>query len=112
MLPMFQQGTTVGDRDRLYRTVEESKVVAFLAAMEIMAEQFPGAFSGYNLQIQMIRDPKQQIEMMGVVEEHLSGHACHLYHLTSPDQTIMFAADRYTRRELFVAKKVKSKAEK
>nr|KJB36142.1 hypothetical protein B456_006G143300 [Gossypium raimondii] len=113
-------GTTVGDRDRLYRTVEESKVVAFLAAMEIMAEQFPGAFSGYNLQvmeshlagkldtsgiakaiiscfqklggrggggIQMIRDPKQQIEMMGVVEEHLSGHACHLYHLTSPDQT-------------------------
>ncbi|MFQ6631866.1 hypothetical protein Gotur_010030 [Gossypium turneri] len=83
----FVMGTTVGDRDRLYRTVEESKVVAFLAAMEIMAEQFPGAFSGYNLQIQMIRDPKQQIEMMGVVEEHLSGHACHLYHLTSPDQT-------------------------
>ncbi|TYG54015.1 hypothetical protein ES288_D09G155300v1, partial [Gossypium darwinii] len=105
----FVMGTTVGDRDRLYRTVEESKVyavVAFLAAMEIMAEQFPGAFSGYNLQshqagkldtsgtakaiiscfqklggrggIQMIRDPKQQIEMMGVVEEHLSGHACHL----------------------------------
>ncbi|TYH54170.1 hypothetical protein ES332_D09G150400v1 [Gossypium tomentosum] len=114
----FVMGTTVGDRDRLYRTVEESKVyavVAFFAAMEIMAEQFPGAFSGYNLQshqagkldtsgtakaiiscfqklggrggIQMIRDPKQQIEMMGVVEEHLSGHACHLYHLTSPDQT-------------------------
>ncbi|MBA0817624.1 hypothetical protein Gohar_028459, partial [Gossypium harknessii] len=47
----FVMGTTVGDRDRLYRTVEESKVVAFLAAMEIMAEQFPGAFSGYNLQV-------------------------------------------------------------
>ncbi|KAJ0969074.1 hypothetical protein J5N97_021951 [Dioscorea zingiberensis] len=30
------------------RTVQ---VVAFLAAMEIMAEQFPGAFSGYSLQV-------------------------------------------------------------
>ena len=27
------------------------QVVAFLAAMEIMAEQFPGAFSGYSLQV-------------------------------------------------------------
>ncbi|KAG8479665.1 hypothetical protein CXB51_029454 [Gossypium anomalum] len=141
-------GTTGGDRDRLYKTVEESRVyavispqmgkqvVAFLAAMEIMAEQFPGAFSGYSLQvmkshqagkldtsgtakaiiscfqklgvsfdmdpIQMIRDPKQQIEMVGVPEEHLSGHAFHLYHLTSPDQTILFAADRYTRSELLM----------
>ncbi|MFQ6620162.1 hypothetical protein Gotur_000577, partial [Gossypium turneri] len=83
----FVMGTTGGDRDQLYKTVEESKVVAFLAAMEIMAEQFPGAFSGYSLQIQMIRDPKQQVEMVGVPEEHLSGHAFHLYHLTSPDQT-------------------------
>nr|POF10415.1 4-hydroxy-tetrahydrodipicolinate reductase 1, chloroplastic [Quercus suber] len=53
----FVMGTTGGDRDRLYKTVEDSKVyavispqmgkqvVAFLAAMEIMAEQFPGAFS-------------------------------------------------------------------
>ncbi|KAG8483751.1 hypothetical protein CXB51_023462 [Gossypium anomalum] len=95
---LFVMGTTAGDRDRLYKTVEESKVVAFLAAMEIMAEQFPGAFSGYNLQvmeshqagkldtsgtakaiiscfqklggrgggIQMILDPKQQMEMMGL----------------------------------------------
>ncbi|XVE61271.1 hypothetical protein DITRI_Ditri06bG0026300 [Diplodiscus trichospermus] len=132
----FVMGTSGGDRDRLYKTVEESKVyavvspqmgkqvVAFLAAMEIMAEQFPGAFSGYSLQvmeshqaskldtsgtakavnscfqklgvsfdmgqIQMIRDPKQQIEMVGVPEEHLSGHAFHLYHLTSPDQTVSF----------------------
>jgi 4-hydroxy-tetrahydrodipicolinate reductase len=28
-----------------------SLVVAFLAAMEIMAEQFPGTFSGYKLEV-------------------------------------------------------------
>ena len=38
-------------------------------------------------QIQMIRDPQRQLEMVGVPEEHLSGHAFHMYHLTSPDQT-------------------------
>ena len=31
--------------------VPESQVVAFLASMEIMAGQFPGAFSGYSLQV-------------------------------------------------------------
>ncbi|KAE9450519.1 hypothetical protein C3L33_17597, partial [Rhododendron williamsianum] len=57
----FVMGTTGGDRERLYKTVQDSnvyavispqmgkQVVAFLAAMEIMAEQFPGAFSGYSL---------------------------------------------------------------
>uniref|UniRef100_A0A2N9EQ15 4-hydroxy-tetrahydrodipicolinate reductase n=1 Tax=Fagus sylvatica TaxID=28930 RepID=A0A2N9EQ15_FAGSY len=61
----FVMGTTGGDRDRLYKTVEDSKVyavispqmgkqvVAFLAAMDIMAEQFPGAFSGYSLQVSL-----------------------------------------------------------
>ncbi|KAL7219719.1 hypothetical protein ACSBR2_012726 [Camellia fascicularis] len=133
----FVMGTTGGDRERLYKTVEDSKVyavispqmgkqvVAFLASMEIMAEQFPGAFSGYSLEvmeshqankldtsgtakaivacfkklgvsfeldkIQRIRDPKQQTEIVGVPEEHLSRHAFHLYHLTSPDQTVSFA---------------------
>ncbi|RWW26739.1 hypothetical protein GW17_00008862 [Ensete ventricosum] len=96
-------------------------VVAFLAAMDIMADQFPGAFSGYTLevmeshqaskldtsgtakaviscfqklgvtfdmkQIKQIRDPKKQLEMVGVPEEHLCGHAFHMYHLTSPDET-------------------------
>ncbi|XP_051125620.1 4-hydroxy-tetrahydrodipicolinate reductase 2, chloroplastic-like [Andrographis paniculata] len=59
----FVMGTTGGDRELLYKTLAESKVyavispqmgkqvVAFLAAMEIMAGQFPGAFSGYNLQV-------------------------------------------------------------
>ncbi|KAG0459203.1 hypothetical protein HPP92_022331 [Vanilla planifolia] len=105
-------GTTGGDRELLYKTVKESnvyavispqmgkQVVAFIAAMEIMSEQFPGAFSGYSLQklgvsfdmdqIKMIRDPKRQVDKVGVPEEHLEGHAFHLYHLTSPDETVSF----------------------
>ncbi|KAA8535693.1 hypothetical protein F0562_030696 [Nyssa sinensis] len=165
----FVMGTTGGDRKWLYKTVENSKVyavispqmgkqvVAFLAAMEIMAGQFPGAFSGYSLQvmeshqaskldtsgtakdviscfkklgvsfeldqIQMIRDPQQQIEMVGVPVEHLSGHAFHLYHLTSPDQTVSFEfqhnvcgrsiyAEGTIDATIFLAQKVKLKAEK
>ncbi|CAK9309618.1 unnamed protein product [Citrullus colocynthis] len=165
----FVMGTTGGDRDRLYKTVDDSKVyavispqmgkqvVAFLAAMEIMAEQFPGAFSGYSLevmeshqaskvdasgtakaviscfqklgvsfdvdQIKLIRDPKRQIEMVGVPEEHLSGHAFHMYHLTSPDQTVSFEfqhnvcgrsiyAEGTVDAVLFLAKKIQSKADK
>ncbi|BBH08657.1 Dihydrodipicolinate reductase, bacterial/plant [Prunus dulcis] len=149
----FVMGTTGGDRDQLYKTVEDSKVyavispqmgkqvVAFLAAMEIMAEQFPGAFSGYSLQvmeshqsskvdtsgtakaIQLIRDTQQQIEMVGVPEEHLSGHAFHMYHLTSPDQTVSFEfqhnvcgrsiyAEGTVDAVIFLAKKVHSGADK
>ncbi|OWM84799.1 4-hydroxy-tetrahydrodipicolinate reductase 2, chloroplastic [Punica granatum] len=165
----FVMGTTGGDRNRLYKTVEDSnvsavispqmgkQVVAFLAAMEIMAEQFPGAFSGYSLQVmeshqagkldvsgtakaviscfeklgvsfdmnqvQLIRDPKQQIEMVGVPEEHLAGHAFHMYHLTSPDQTVSFEfqhnvcgrsiyAEGTVDAVLFLAKKLEEKADK
>lgn len=162
----FVMGTTGGDRDLLYKTVQDSKnyavispqmgkqVVAFLAAMEIMAEQFPGAFSGYSLQvleshqaskvdasgtakaviscfnklgasfdmdqIQLIRDPRQQVEMVGVPEEHLSGHAFHMYHLTSPDETVSFEfqhnvcgrsiyAEGTVDAVLFLAKKIEAK---
>ncbi|KAF2298691.1 hypothetical protein GH714_025122 [Hevea brasiliensis] len=160
----FVMGTTGGDRDRLYKTVEDTKVyavispqmgkqvVAFLAAMEIMAEQFPRAFSGYSLQVSeshqagkldtselprlsflasrnwgcpltWIRDPKQQIEMVGVPEEHLSGHAFHMYHLTSPDQTVSFEfqhnvcgrsiyAEGTVDAIIFLAKKIQSRADK
>ncbi|XP_021887903.1 4-hydroxy-tetrahydrodipicolinate reductase 2, chloroplastic-like [Carica papaya] len=165
----FVMGTTGGDRDLLYKTVEDSKiyavispqmgkqVVAFLAAMEIMAKQFPGAFSGYSLKVmeshqagkldisgtakaviscfqklgvsfdmnhvQLIRDAKQQIEMVGVPEEHLAGHAFHLYHLTSPDETVSFEfqhnvcgrsiyAEGTVDAILFLAKKVRLKADK
>ncbi|CAL5416880.1 unnamed protein product [Camellia sinensis] len=165
----FVMGTTGGDRERLYKTVEDSKVyavispqmgkqvVAFLASMEIMAEQFPGAFSGYSLEvmeshqaskldtsgtaktivacfkklgvsfeldkIRRIRDPKQQMEIVGVPEEHLSRHAFHLYHLTSPDQTVSFVfqhnvsgssmyAEGTVDAIIFLSQKVQSKAEK
>ncbi|KAK4379020.1 hypothetical protein RND71_000882 [Anisodus tanguticus] len=165
----FVMGTTGGDREKLYKTAVDSKVyavispqmgkqvVAFLAAMEIMAEQFPGAFSGYGLQVmeshqaskldtsgtakaviscfqklgvsfdldevQLIRDPVQQVEMVGVPEEHLLGHAFHMYHLTSSDGTVSFEfqhnvcgrsiyAEGTVDAILFLAKKVKLKEEK
>ncbi|KAK7275301.1 hypothetical protein RIF29_16413 [Crotalaria pallida] len=165
----FVMGTTGGDRELLRKTVEDSnvyavispqmgkQVVAFLAAMEIMAEQFPGAFSGYSLQvleshqaskadvsgtakaviscfnklgvsfnmdeIQLIRDPKEQLEMVGVPEEHLSGHAFHMYHLQSPDGTVSFEfqhnvcgrsiyAEGTVDAALFLAKKIESKDHK
>ncbi|KAL8531378.1 hypothetical protein ACS0TY_008117 [Phlomoides rotata] len=165
----FVLGTTGGDTELLYKTVDDSKVyavispqmgkqvVAFLAAMEIMAEQFPGAFSGYNLlvveshqagkldisgtakdviscfqklgvsfeleQVHLIRDPRIQMDVVGVPEEHLSGHAFHTYRLTSPDGTVVFEfqhnvcgrssyAEGTVDATLFLAKKVKSNAEK
>ncbi|PWA49990.1 dihydrodipicolinate reductase [Artemisia annua] len=165
----FVMGTTGGDRDLLYKTVQDAnlyavispqmgkQVVAFLAAMDIMSTQFPGAFSGYTLevseshqatkldtsgtakaviscfqklgvdfdidQVQLIRDPKQQVEMVGVPEEHLNGHAFHMYHLTSPDGTVSFEfqhnvcgrsiyAEGAIDAALFLAKKIQSKADK
>lgn len=165
----FVMGTTGGDRERLFKTVGDSnvyavispqmgkQVVAFLASLEIAAEQFPGAFAGYNLQVmeshqaskvdtsgtakaviscfqklgvsfdieevQKIRDPSTQMEMVGVPEEYLSGHAFHMYHLTSPDGTVTLEfqhnvcgrsiyADGTVDAVLFLAKKVRAKAEK
>ncbi|XP_076926398.1 4-hydroxy-tetrahydrodipicolinate reductase 2, chloroplastic-like [Bidens hawaiensis] len=165
----FVMGTTGGDRDLLYTTVEDAmlyavispqmgkQVVAFLAAMDIMAKQFPGAFSGYTLevleshqatkldisgtakaviscfqklgvsfdldQLQLIRDSKQQIEMLGVPEEHINGHAFHTYRLKSPDGTVSFEfqhnvcgrsiyAEGAIDAALFLSKKIQSKADK
>lgn len=165
----FVMGTTGGDRQMLYQTVQDAnvyavispqmgkQVVAFLAAMEIMADQFPGAFSGYSLQvmeshqaskldtsgtakaviscfqklgvsfdlnqIEQIRDPKKQLEMVGVPEEHLSGHAFHMYHLESPDKTVSFEfqhnvcgrsiyAEGSIDAAIFLNKKVEAKADK
>ncbi|CAK9865947.1 unnamed protein product [Sphagnum jensenii] len=108
-------GTTGGDWNKLVKDVEASgvyaviapqmgkQVVAFQAAMELMAEQFPGAFAGYTLQvteshqlsevdtsgtakavissfqklglpfnldqIEMVRDPEEQVTRMGVPSE-------------------------------------------
>ncbi|KAL9257163.1 4-hydroxy-tetrahydrodipicolinate reductase 2, chloroplastic-like protein [Drosera capensis] len=165
----FVMGTTGGDRESLYKIVDDSKVyavispqmgkqvVAFLATMEIMAEQFPGSFTGYSLEvteshqsskvdtsgtakavvssfqklgvhfddaeIQKIRDPKSQVEMVGVPEAYLPAHAFHMYHLASPDKTVTFEfqhnvcgrsiyAEGTVDAVIFLAKKVKSKAEK
>jgi 4-hydroxy-tetrahydrodipicolinate reductase len=59
----FVMGTTGGDRDRLVRTVEESdipaviapnmakQIVGFQAMMTYAAENFPGLFDGYSLEI-------------------------------------------------------------
>jgi len=132
----FVMGTTGGNRQLLHKTVQDAnvyavispqmgkQVVAFLAAMEIMAEQFPGAFSGYKLEVmeshqatkldvsgtakaviscfqklgvsfdmdevKLVRDPEEQVNVVGVPAEHLAGHAFHMYHLTSPDGTVSF----------------------
>lgn len=39
------------------------------------------------LQVKQVRDPEEQVTLVGVPEEHLGGHAFHMYHLTSPDGT-------------------------
>lgn len=62
MVP-FVMGTTGGDRERLIADVEAAglfaviapqmgkQVVAFQAAMKIMADSFPGAFTGYSMTV-------------------------------------------------------------
>jgi 4-hydroxy-tetrahydrodipicolinate reductase len=59
----FVMGTTGGDRARLLKEVEDAglyavvapqmgkQVVAFQAGMELMAQNFPGAFTGYKLRV-------------------------------------------------------------
>ncbi|KAL5208072.1 hypothetical protein ABZP36_032507 [Zizania latifolia] len=165
----FVMGTTGGNRQLLHKTVEDAnvyavispqmgkQVVAFLAAMEIMSKQFPGAFSGYKLevmeshqatkldisgtakaviscfqnlgvsfdlnQVKQVRDPQEQLTLVGVPEEHLSGHAFHMYHLTSPDETVSFEfqhnvcgrsiyAEGTVDAAMFLHKKIQSGADK
>lgn len=59
----FVMGTTGGDRELLWRTADEAgvyaviapqmgkQVVAFQAMMDHMAKTFPGAFTGYTLEV-------------------------------------------------------------
>ncbi|KAG8058896.1 hypothetical protein GUJ93_ZPchr0002g23974 [Zizania palustris] len=165
----FVMGTTGGNRQLLHKTVDDAnvyavispqmgkQVVAFLAAMEIMSKQFPGAFSGYKLevmeshqatkldisgtakaviscfqnlgvsfdlnQVKQVRDPQEQLTLVGVPEEHLSGHAFHMYHLTSPDETVSFEfqhnvcgrsiyAEGTVDAAMFLHKKIQSGADK
>ncbi|KQJ94631.1 probable 4-hydroxy-tetrahydrodipicolinate reductase 1, chloroplastic [Brachypodium distachyon] len=165
----FVMGTTGGNRQLLNKSVHDAnvyavispqmgkQVVAFLAAMEIMAEKFPGAFAGYKLEVMeshqatkldisgtakaviscfqklgvsfdmnevnLVRDPQEQLAIVGVPEEHLSGHAFHNYHLTSPDDTVAFEfqhnvcgrsiyAEGTVDAAMFLHKKVQSGASK
>ncbi|GAB4836170.1 4-hydroxy-tetrahydrodipicolinate reductase 2, chloroplastic [Ancistrocladus abbreviatus] len=67
-------GTTGGDRERLHKTAESSNVyavVAFLAAMEIMAEQLPGAFAGYSLKV-MESHQSSKLDASGTAKEVVS----------------------------------------
>ncbi|GAY63298.1 hypothetical protein CUMW_224460, partial [Citrus unshiu] len=124
----FVMGTTGGDRVRLHETIENSnvyavispqmgkQVVAFLAAMEIMAEQFPGAFSGYSLQVLESHQAgkldtsgtakaviscfqklgvsfdmdQQQLEDGGSSRGAFTWSCISMYHLTSPGSTVSF----------------------
>ncbi|KAF3663585.1 hypothetical protein FXO38_10553 [Capsicum annuum] len=43
-----------------------------------------------DAQVQLRRDPVQQVEIVGVPEEYFVGHAFHMYYLTSPDGTQLF----------------------
>ncbi|XP_024538820.1 probable 4-hydroxy-tetrahydrodipicolinate reductase 1, chloroplastic isoform X1 [Selaginella moellendorffii] len=185
----FVMGTTGGDREKLLDVARKSgiysiiapqmgkQVVAFVAAMEIMAKQFPGAFSGYTLQVteshqstkadvsgtalavisslrklgldfkdeqvgriirtslyctlhslmifqvELVRDPKEQMTRMGVPEQYLNGHAFHTYKIMSPDGTVFFEfkhnvcgrsiyAQGTVDAVLFLSKKIQEKSEK
>eukprot|EP00271_Cylindrocystis_brebissonii_P007453 TRINITY_DN21001_c0_g1_i1.p1 TRINITY_DN21001_c0_g1~~TRINITY_DN21001_c0_g1_i1.p1 ORF type:complete len:391 (-),score=71.00 TRINITY_DN21001_c0_g1_i1:228-1400(-) len=166
----FVMGTTGGDRARLLSGVAEAgnyaviaaqmgkQVVAFMAAMEALADACPGAFNGYTLtvteshqsskvdtsgtakdvvaalqkllgepafdvnQIEMVRDPAEQVARMGVPSEHLLGHAFHTYRLTSADGTVTFEfqhnvcgrsiyAEGTVDAVFFLAKKIEEKSE-
>lgn len=73
-------------------------------------------------QIKKIRDRPTQLDVVGVPEQYLDGHAFHTYTLTSDDQSVQFVfkhnvVDRTIYAEgtvdavLFLAKKVQEKAE-
>ncbi|CAN4111212.1 unnamed protein product [Withania somnifera] len=140
----FVMGTTGGDREKLYKTVSDSKVYAVISPQ--MGKQVMESHQASKLdtsgtakaviscfeklgvsfdmdEVQLIRDPVQQVEMVGVPEEYLLGHAFHMYHLTSPDGTVSFEfqhnvcgrsiyAEGTVDAILFLAKKVRLKEEK
>nr|GMC50312.1 4-hydroxy-tetrahydrodipicolinate reductase 1, chloroplastic-like [Ipomoea batatas] len=138
----FVMGTTGGDRKPLYKTVSDSNNYAVISPQmgkQVMeshqvskldisgtAKAVISCFQRLGIsfdldQVEQIRDPEQQVKMVGVPKEHLSGHAFHSYHLTSPDGTVAFEfqhnvcgrsvyAEGTVDAVLFLANKVKSKA--
>ena len=54
-------------------------------------ESFNGLGAGFDVaNIEMVREPSEQVSRMGVPEDALSGHAYHTYELTAPDGTVTF----------------------
>nr|XP_034888784.1 4-hydroxy-tetrahydrodipicolinate reductase 2, chloroplastic-like [Populus alba] len=77
----------------------------------------------FDDQIEMIWDPKEQKELVGVPDEYLSGHAFHFYYLSSPGKTVSLEfqhnvcgrsiyAEGTIDAVLFLAEKIQSKADK
>jgi len=73
-------------------------------------------------QIERLRDKTRQLDLMGVPEAHLDGHAFHTYSMTSPDDTVFFSfthnvcgrtiyAEGTVDAALFLAKKVQEGSE-
>lgn len=133
----FVMGTTGGDREKLFKDVEDAKlytviapnmakqIVALQAMLENMRDSYPGLYNGYTLSvveshqktkadtsgtakaiveifkgmginkfevedIDKIRTEEEQMKVMNVPEEYLTGHAFHTYRLVSPDGTTAF----------------------
>uniref|UniRef100_A0A0E0CXX6 Dihydrodipicolinate reductase C-terminal domain-containing protein n=1 Tax=Oryza meridionalis TaxID=40149 RepID=A0A0E0CXX6_9ORYZ len=107
----FVMGTTGGDRQLLYKSVQDSNNYALISPQmgkQVLESHQAGkldisgtakaviaCFEKLGVSYDMnrmvkIRDPEQQLEMVGVPEEHIEGHAFHLYHLTSPDDSVSF----------------------
>lgn len=133
----FVMGTTGGGRSQLMETVSNAglhaviapnmakQIVGLQAMLAYGAENFPGLFDGYSLEvkeshqkgkadtsgtakaiigyfnamgipfsekeIQMERDPENQINIWHIPEEHIRGHAWHTYTLRSSDDTVLFS---------------------
>eukprot|EP00897_Mesotaenium_endlicherianum_P000576 jgi/Mesen1/10519/ME000083S10015 len=74
-------------------------------------------------QIELVREPEEQMSRMGVPEEYLKGHAYHTYSLLSPDGTVSFQfqhnvcgqsiyAQGVVDAVLFLSKKIAAKSDK
>jgi len=69
---------------------QSSKVDTSGTAKAIVASFKDMGIEFEESQIELVRDPKEQVERMHVPEEHLLGHAYHTYELTSPDGLVSF----------------------
>ena len=84
---------------------------------DVMSRRLRVTWTSAQNEIERVRDKTRQLDMMGVPEEHLSGHAFHTYSLTSPDGSVFFSfthnvcgrniyAEGTVDAALFLAKKI------